>query len=288
MSIVRRNIFALLSAQVATWGISIVMIVFVPHVVTPVNYGRWGFAGVIASFVALFAGFGTPQYVTKEVARDDAMLEPLVAHALALRVPLTVFLGALAFGALSLLGYPWEIRWLLVICCFAVLITGASAIFAAALQGEQRMQRTAFWFTIERYIDAGGMIAALQAGFGLIAAVTVSTCSYMISLLATWSQLASRQWRRVRWQRETFRRLLAGGSPFFLWSFALTVYGSIDIMLLTLMAGDAAVGRYLLAYKFVSIPGAVPVLLSTALFPVLVSASVTDGGAFAHVAQRAF
>lgn len=287
MSIVRRNVFALLSAQVATWSISFVMLVFVPHVVTPATYGRWGFASVLASFIALFAGLGMPQYITKEVARNDELVEPFVMHALALRWPLTIVLGAIALGGLSLLGYSGETRWLLVICCFSVLITGTNAMLVAVLQGQQRMRRTALWFMVERYVDAAGMIVALQCGLGIIAAAIASACSYFISLWTSWRQLAHRAWSQVRWQRQIFRQLVVGGSSFFLWNFVLTVYGSIDIMLLSLMIGDAAVGRYSLAYKLVSVPGAIPVLLSTALFPALAVASSSNHEVFTRLTQKA-
>ena len=82
-------------------------------------------------------------------------------------------------------------------------------------------------------------------------------------------------------------RSLQWGAPFVLWSVVLMVYGSIDIVMLSKMAGDAVVGWYTLAYRLVGIPVFLASIVVTAMFPQLSAYGASASPSFAILVNRA-
>jgi O-antigen/teichoic acid export membrane protein len=97
--------------------------------------------------------------------------------------------------------------------------------------------------------------------------------------------------RQVRGQARLdlrlWKDLAVGGAPFVMWSLVLMVYGSVDMVMLSKMAGDAVVGWYALAYRLVGIPVFLAPIVATACFPQLSAHGASASPAFAALANRA-
>jgi O-antigen/teichoic acid export membrane protein len=77
-----------------------------------------------------------------------------------------------------------------------------------------------------------------------------------------------------------------GGLPFALWQAALLIYGQVDILLISVMAHEEAVGWYSAAYQLISIPIFLPFIISSALFPLLSRLAHSDRPAFIAITRR--
>jgi O-antigen/teichoic acid export membrane protein len=84
-----------------------------------------------------------------------------------------------------------------------------------------------------------------------------------------------------------WRAIAVGGMPFFLWAALLLVYGSIDILMLEGMTNSSVVGWYSLAYRWVGIPIALPLILATVVLPSLSALAHANGPEFARIVNRA-
>jgi O-antigen/teichoic acid export membrane protein len=71
MKAVKRNIVWLLLSQASTWLASIVLLVIVPNKLGDELFGQLSFAFVYVSFFELIAIFGTGDFLTKTIARDN-------------------------------------------------------------------------------------------------------------------------------------------------------------------------------------------------------------------------
>src|SRR5262249_29605480 len=84
-----------------------------------------------------------------------------------------------------------------------------------------------------------------------------------------------------------WRAIGVGGMPFFLWGAILMVYGSIDVLMLEGMTNSDVVGWYTLAYRWVGIPVALPVILATVVLPSLSTLAHAHGPEFSRIVNRA-
>ena len=84
-----------------------------------------------------------------------------------------------------------------------------------------------------------------------------------------------------------WRVVLAGGFPFLVMTAIQIVYGSIDMVMLRPLAGDATVGWYALAYRWISLPVLLASTCMLAVFPALSVRSLEQDDQFSRLANRA-
>lgn len=287
MNLIGKNLAALFGSQVATWAVSLLMIIVVPHFLGDAQFGDLSSALSFVLFFSLISGFGAGRFVTKETARDTARVGPYVFNALLMKLPLILLLSALALVLARILGFPEEVRRLLPAVGLAMGIGVLNSTVVGGLQGEQRMRWPAMWAAVERYTYTGLVVAALVTHRGLVAVALAQAVAGTISLAANSVQLARVLRRSARIDLQIWKVLLIGGAPFLLWDIALTIYGSVDVAMLTLMTRDTVVGWYTLAYKLVSVPIFLPTLVLTALFPAFSVHSTGVGSGFVTLVNRA-
>lgn len=283
---VAANLAALLGAQAASWLLMLGMLIIVPHYLGDAQYGRISFAVSFVGFFGLLAGCGCSSYVTKEVARDHARLGPYVFNALLLNVPLIVLFSAVAIAGVRLLGYPRETCMVVAVVCLGMGLNVMAGTMAAGLQGEQRMGQLAAWTTVGNYAANGAVVAALVARRSLPVVAFAQYSNTLITFLAN-GRLVWGRLRRARVDPRLCKTIALGGLPFLLWNVVLTIYGSVDVTMLSYMAGDAVVGWYTLAYKLVGIPVFLPSLVLTAFFPALSAQGARRSPEFARLANQA-
>lgn len=287
MRLIAKNLLALLGSQVATWGASLIMLVIVPRFLGDVEFGRLSFAGAFVAVFTLVAGFGTGQFLTQEIARDRSRSGPYLFNALLLKLPLSVLMALLAIGLVSLLQYPAETRMLVAIMCIGLVLTAISDALRGALAGEQRMGNIALWASIDRYISVGAVVVVLINHMGISYLALAVALPGSVSCLALLAILARPIREGAKIAPHLWKMTALGGLPYMLWNIVQMIASSIDISMLSLMAGDAVVGWYVMAYRFVSIPVFLPTLVMAAFFPTLAERGAVRSGEFAQLTNRA-
>lgn len=287
MGLIVRNIVALLGSQLATWIITLVMVIIVPRQLGDAQYGRLNFATAFVSFFGLLAAMGSTTFITKEVARDASRVGSLVFNALVMGAVASTLLSAAAIVVVHALGYPAQTCILVSIACAGMAVTTLSGMLVAGLQGLQRMGRSAIWMVVQVYASSVGVLAVLAAHKGLVAVALVTACAGLISLVGNGALLLRNLRQGVRLDLRLWKALAIGGLPFLLWNGVLMIYGSVDTPMLSYMTNDRTVGWYTLAYKLISVPAFFGPLVVTAFFPSFSANGADASPRFAVLANRA-
>lgn len=287
MSRIARNMAALLFSQVASWGATLIAIVAAPRFLGDTQFGTLSFITYFVGFFGILANLGSAPFIAKMTARDPSVQGPYVFNALALKAPLCVVLSLIAVGIIWGMGYSTEMRLIAVAACLAMSFGVLTGALFAGLQGEQRMERSAVWSTVGQYVSTAAFLAALAARRGLLLVVLAPALARVIPLLANGAQLLPRLRASARIDLALWRVLVLGGLPFLVWDVALTIYGTVDSVMLSWMAGDAVVGWYAVAYKLVGIPAFLPSLIVTTFLPALAASGVRVTPEFIRLANRA-
>ncbi len=287
MGIIFKNVAYLLGAQASSWSLMIIMMVLVPHYLGAGQYGRLSFAVAFVGFFGLLAGLGGPSFITKEVARDRSRLGSYVFNALVMNILLMLLLFSSAIAILWRAGYPRESCVLVVVVCVGMGLNVLSTTMIAGLQGEQRMAKSAAWGIVGNYESNGAVILALVTRQNLPVVAAAQFSSSIITLIANGRQLVGRLGNTIRIDLKVWTTLAKGGLPFLLWNVVFTIYGSIDVVMLSYMAGDTVVGWYTLAYKLIGIPIFLPSIIMTAFFPTLSAEGARRSPAFSRLSNQA-
>jgi O-antigen/teichoic acid export membrane protein len=287
MGVIAKNMLALLGSQVATWIMTSLMLIVVPRYLGDQQFGQLNVAAALVGFFGLFASLGNGQFIVKQVARDGARLGPYVFNALLVSIVLAIPLCGAALGTAYLLGYSARTTGIVAVACGGMALTAANGALLAGLQGQQRMGQAAVWTVVDRYASGAAVLVALVTRRGLLAVAMATFWYGWASLLGNGAQLFRQLRDGARLDLRLWRVLVLGSAPFMLWSLVLLVYGSIDVVMLSKMANNAAVGWYALAYRLVGIPVFLATIVVAAYFPQLSAYSASRSPLFVSLTNRA-
>src|SRR5687767_4127839 len=93
-----KNASILMTTQLITWALSLLLVVFLPRYLGPTVVGEFAIAGSIWAIMGLLIGFGTDILLTKEIARQPDKTPELLGMALLLRM----FFFILSCGAVAI------------------------------------------------------------------------------------------------------------------------------------------------------------------------------------------
>lgn len=287
MNVIAKNLAVMACSQFATWGLSLLMLIILPRYLGDTGFGDLSFATSFVGIFGLIAGLGSIPFIIKETARDQSLVGVYVFNALVMKVLLAACLSAAAIGVLDILHYPPTTLALVGAVCLGMAFGVITGPLIAGLQGQQRMGRTAFWGIVQRYVGAAATLVVLALHGGLVVLALASACTGAIAVAANGLQLLPRLRENMRVDLAVWKTIALGGLPFLIWDIASTIYGTIDVTMLSLMAGDAVVGWYALAYKLVGVPGFLPTILLMVLFPTLSRLGINNLPSFVRLANRA-
>lgn len=284
------NSFVLVVAKAITWGLAFVMTVMLPRHLGAVGFGRLYFAISLTAVFAIIVEFGLNSLVTRDVARkpEEAWNYLLVGSAMKL------LLWVLAFGiilaATWLLSTPGDTRAAVLVLTVAVAVTSLSSLVVAILQARDKMRWIGVGQIAEKVVLTGLGVPALLLGAGFVAIAAIMLLSAIVALLLNLYFL-------VRLSRSTalrvpgtpltsLRALFVRSLPFFSVLFFGAIYFRIDVILLSTMAGDAAVGWYGAAYKLFETLSFAPQVFMFAFLPMFSRMAATADDALALAAQK--
>lgn len=263
-----RALAGVLSAQGMTWIASVTGVMLVPRYLGAGDFGRVSIAYTVAQLVATAAMVGTANYLVRESARDPAATNSLVGPILALRAAVWVLLAVPGLALAAVFRPPAELLPT-AIALAGSLIGLQMAALVSAFQGNMLIGRVAPLLAAISLVGTIISIVVLASGATLEQFMIAGQASNVFALLVV-SILYLRRfglpmpggWRK---QVQVARACL----PFLSWDLGLLVYGKVDVLMLGLLLGAASVGEYALAYRMVSVPLFLPIVVATVLLPEL-------------------
>src|SRR5690242_10555667 len=80
-----KNASALMSSQIITWGLSLLLVIFLPRYLGPIGIGELQIATSIWAIMGVLIAFGTDTLLTKEIARHPEKAAHLLGTTFILR-----------------------------------------------------------------------------------------------------------------------------------------------------------------------------------------------------------
>jgi O-antigen/teichoic acid export membrane protein len=280
-----RNAIALTLARPLTWLSATGLTIMLPRYLGDVNLGKVNAAFAFADWCGLLVSLGITTYLTKEVARRGTAAGALVLNALILRVALALVVGAGAMVVATLISYDAVTRQLVYLLSVHMMLTVISGVLIGALQGMQRLKMVALIDAVSKMSLLGIVALLLVEGAGPSGVAIAYILSDLIAIALLFASLIRNKGLSGPIRIKSWKELLTGGTPFFVWEAALLTYARIDVIMLSFFATSAVLGWYYAAYRIISIPLFLPAILMTVIFPAL-AACAGDSAKFNRLARR--
>jgi O-antigen/teichoic acid export membrane protein len=276
---VAKNSLAPIVLNLFTRGIDFAFAALMLRIVQPEGAGKFYYAIVIWGWFEIITNFGLNTLLTREVARDKSQAGRYLVNTSLLRLTLVALSVPLLVGFIGLrqtiIQPPLQADTLWVIALLYVgllpssLSTGLTALFYAYEKAEHPASIT----TVSAIVKASLGAIVLLAGGGIVGVAGVSIITNLVTL-GILTALALRHFLdvpalRVRPDLSAWRGMIVISFPLMLNHLLATLFFKIDVILLETTWGNAVVGWYSTAYKWLDALNIIPSFFTQAIFPVM-------------------
>jgi O-antigen/teichoic acid export membrane protein len=212
--------------------------------------GVYVFAFAWAQIATIPIGLGFDRYVLRRFARERFAVHELFFNVITLKLLRSVPVTAISFAAVSLLGYDAQTRTAVYILTLGLLLDSTARTLFATFNAFERGTLVAATVVVQRFAAAGLGLLALAAGGGVIAVSATFTVGTAVGLgLGFLLMRRSIGIPRASLDRERQRELRQVSRGYAVQDVLGTLLAKLDAVLLSLLATNAAVGRYGAAYR---------------------------------------
>lgn len=276
-----QNTLILTSVELLTRILSLVLIMVVARKLGPEIMGVYAFGLAFIGIFQIFANFGLEPYIQREVSRKPEISGQLMAQIFGLK--LSIFLLSvmviLVFGFTAVDNdLKRQVIWVLTgTMFFQINMVAANSFFRA----HQKSKYEASVRMILRLVYTTAGIAAILSGRGLLVLVGIELVAQMSACFFAWGIFIKKidtPFHRINFTQ--IKTLMLSTWNFFLIRLVQTIFNSIDLVMLSLMAGDLSTGYYSATVRLTGAFGFIPTAFTGAFFPVLSRKALESKEAF--------
>jgi O-antigen/teichoic acid export membrane protein len=284
---IARNAFYLVVGQATTTALAMVLSAALGRFFGPKDFGIYYLITTMSAFAYVFAEWGQPYFVIRQVAREPLRSGDLLGTALVLRVAFAIVVTVPAGLIAWALGYGARTTWLSVFLILAGLPLFVAQGYGMVFRARDQMGRDATVSISNKAVALCVTLLALALGKGIPGVILAQAVAGVAAL-----GVASKLHRRLgapplRVSSETARELLAAGLPLLAMAAAVSVQPYLDAIILSKLAPVTAVGWYGAAKNILGVLMAPAVILGAAAYPRIARAS-TDAATLRREVSSAF
>jgi O-antigen/teichoic acid export membrane protein len=240
-----RNTFKLGGSLAMTWGVALLVRIWLPRHLGPALFGPLTFADAFATVLFVPLGLGVDTYIRKEVSVRPRHASDFFGGITLLRALLALALFAVTALALELTHRPPEVRSIVYVFGAGQVLVALNSSLAALLHARGRVDGLSIVSVIAKIGWAGGIAIALLSGGGLLGIAIAFLAAEAFKSVAL-SQLTRRGLDlRLKLDIGATWAVLVASLPFYVSALTQTAYARIDVSVLELTVDDAQeVGWY--------------------------------------------
>ena len=239
----------------------------------PTNYGLYVTALTFVSSVTLLTDLGITSIMGRDIAKSPDDAAHILGQNLGLRLTLSVLIiPIVVFVGLTLYKAP-SLRWTLVLFAASIPFNAVGTIALGYYVSSIRNYVASGISFLQQVLFVGGVVIAIQDGFGIIGCATsyliATAVSGVASYLIVRRELRFKPLFNLRSWREVFARSASLGAI----QVINLLYLKADTLLLSKLAKPRAVGLYGVAYSFVGFIVVAPSLILVSVMPLMATSS---------------
>jgi len=269
MASVSRNSLYLLSGSVVQKILAFIYFIFLARFLGPDSVGKYTFAISFVGIFSIFIDWGLNQLLIRESAKDQHKADFYFHSILALKLISSAIIYLLIIVLIRTLPYPEVTRQLVYLAGLVMVLDNFSNTNYSVLRGFQNLKyegmAAIFYQAIVLVVGLVVLFLHLPLPYLMIPLLLASTFNVIFGLIFLW------RGRRIKlafnFDSCLAKNLFKITQPFFWAGLFGTVFSFVDVVLLSRLAGDQAVGFYSAAGKIPSGLRMFPIAFASALYP---------------------
>ncbi|MCM1986712.1 flippase [Methanococcoides seepicolus] len=266
---VAKNTGVLLVGNLLFRLISLVVVIYLAKYLGVDEFGKYNFVFAYIAFFGIVIDFGLSEILVREMSRDTESMAKMLGNAYIIKIILSVFSILLSISLISLMDYPVDTTTYVYLISFTLLFISFSDNCRSVYQTTLKMEYDIIAKLISKIVSASLIFFIIAMHGTLYQLMLVFLFSEVLKALLNYFFV--KRFVRVKFEIDLtlWKHLFKEALPIAFSSVFLIIYHRIDVLMLSIMIGDNAVGLYSAAYKLCEPLGLVPYAIVISLFPVM-------------------
>ena len=266
---VAKNTGIIISGDLIFRLISLVVVIYLARYLGKVGFGKYNFVFAYLAFFNIIADLGLQTILVREMAREPTRAPKLIGNAYIIRWILTALAVASSIIVITLMSYPADTTTYIYIASLTVLFVSFSDFYTTIFQANLKMKYNIIAKLIFKGLSAALIFWIIFSRGTLMQVMIVLVFSEMVKTLINFS--FSRKFTKPKFEIDfgLWKYLFKEALPLALYSVVWIIHFRTDVVMLSIMQGDAPVGIYSAAYKLSDPLSLISGALMISLFPIM-------------------
>lgn len=267
---VAKNTTVLLTAQIISYIFTFFIAMYTARYLGVEGFGTLSIAFAFTGILGVFTDLGLGTLTIREVARNKSLKDKYVANTSVIKIILNSFTFGLIAIVVYIFGYPEEVKLVIYLITISLLINSFYSQFNAIFQAYEKMEIISITTILNSILVFSGVLIAIYLNksifiFAFIYIISSLFCLIFNLIIYTWKFKLPPLDIDLSFWKSTIKEAW----PFALTGIFISIYFWIDSVMLSVIAGNEAVGLYNAAYKILMVLLFIPSVFIAALFPVM-------------------
>jgi len=280
IQLILKNTIFLYVSQIISTLLTVFFTITFARILGDTIFGEYSFA---LSFIALFSipidlEFST--FMARDIARDRSVAPKYLGNILVIKAILSITVFGLILMVINLMGRSPETVETIIVFSFYIILNSFANTFRAVFLAFEKMEYIGFTTALILIIRTSLGFAALISGYGLIQIAYIFVLSSAFDVVLSFIIC---KWKfttpKIEIDLDLWRKAATVATPMAIGVATIPIFTQIDTIILSALKGDAVVGWYSAAYKLVLTLRPIPIMVGTALFPMMSALFVSSIGA---------
>ncbi|MGB9940893.1 flippase [Methanosarcina sp.] len=266
---IARNSLFLFSGQIISLVLGAFYFFYMARYLGEVNLGILSLALSITVIIGLIGDLGLSSLMTREVSRNQSTAPKYLGNFLLMKTLLAIITFGITVIVVSLLGYSEQKANVVYIITLSNIALNFTQVFNSAFQAFERFEFQSLGTILNSILMTVGVLFAVEQKFDLISFASiyliVNAIIFVSSFFVCMRKFAVPD-LKIDW---TFwKQTISESIPFWLNSVFVIIYFKTDMVMLSMIKGDAMVGWYAASYRLIDALSIIPVVLMSSMYPV--------------------
>lgn len=249
--------------------LSFIYFIFLARAIGVESQGQFSFALSFTAIFAMFLDLGLTQILIRETAKDTETSQKQLANVIGFKLLASVVIYALVVVLVNLMNYSEITKQLVYISGFVMLLDSFSLSVYGVIRGHHNLLFESIGTVLNQLVVLVVGLIGLWLGWGLRMLMAVYLLASLINFFWAIYNLNKSFGIRImsKFDGRIIRQLLILSIPFAIAGIFNRIFSSIDVVLLSKLAGDWAVGIYSVAFKAAFALQFLALAFSASLYP---------------------
>lgn len=289
---VAKNTTALLATRLINQVAGFLLVVYATRKLGVEGFGKYSFVVAFYLVFEMISFFGLANFLPREIGRRREEAARYFVHAAAVVAAVAAVLVVVMNVAALYYHLPTDASRAMLVISLALVPAALGAAAEATFIGIEKAEFITLFTFVKRALVTGVSIAALAAGYGLVALVAVRAGAEVLAAAAVtptcvyFARRTAGEPARFFFEWQFAKRLFAGAIPFAALAVLAAIYWRLDVLMLQRLRGAVEVGIYSASYRLMFLLTLIPESFMNAVYPNLARAWREDKPQFVRLGER--